>query len=137
MTIEKLQPGDRVLSQDSDSGELRLQTVQDVTLRPATALLSLDVGSETIRVTRGHPFWVNGQGWRMAKHLSTGDTLHSLGGPVKIDHVAEAPAAEAYNLVVSSFGTYLVGEHRLMVHDNLPLAETTTLVPGLEARAVK
>jgi len=89
---------------------------------------------DRIRATRGHPFWINGQGWRMAKQLKVGDRLHGLNGALVIDRIAEAPATEAYNLVVSDFGMYFVGDNRVLVHDNMPLAETTGLVPGLGAQ---
>ena len=42
---------------------------------------------------------------------------------------------EAYNLVVSDFDTYFVGQQRLLVHDNLPLEETAVVVPGLRPQA--
>ena len=38
---------------------------------------------------------------------------------------------EAYNLVVVDFDTYFVGDKRILVHDNQPLAETAAAVPGL------
>lgn len=132
--IETIQPGDWVLSQNPVTGELAFKTIQAVTLRPPAPLVEIGIGSETIRATRGHPFWVNGEGWRMAKHVSVGVQLHAIGGAVTIDRIAEARAKEAYNLVVSDFGTYFVGDSQVLVHHNLPLGETVTLVPGLSRR---
>jgi hypothetical protein len=129
--IEKVKIGDCVLAQNPLTGELAYKPVQGVTRRPAVPLVEIGVGAETIRATRGHPFWVNGQGWLMAKQLQVGNFLHTVRGAVPIDQIGEAPAAEAYNLVVSDFDTYFVGEQQILVHDNLPLAETTALVPGL------
>ncbi len=134
MPIEKVKVGDRVLSQNPQTGELTYKPVQGVTLRPASPLVEIGVGPETIRATRGHPFWVNGRGWVLAKQLQVGQYLHGIGGAVPIDRMAEAPAAEAYNLVVSDFDTYFVGQQRLLVHDNLPLEETAVVVPGLRPR---
>lgn len=134
MPIEKVKVGDRVLSQNPQTGELAYKTVQGVTLRPASPLVEIGVGSESIRTTRGHPFWVNGQGWVLAKQLQVGQYLHGIGGAVPIDRLSEAPAAEAYNLVVSDFDTYFVGQQRLLVHDNLPLEETVAIVPGMRSR---
>jgi len=131
--IEKIRPGDRVLAQKPETGELAYKTVQGVTLRPAAPLVKIGLGSATISATRGHPFWVNGEGWRMAKQLKVGQYLHSLAGAVLIDSIEEAPAAEAYNLVVSDFDTYFVGEQQVLVHDNLPIQETAASVPGLAA----
>jgi hypothetical protein len=135
VSIEKLRVGDSVLAQDPQSGELAYKTVQRVTLRPASPLLKIGFGSEAVSATRGHPFWVNGKGWSMAKQLTIGDVLHTLSGAAVVDSCEELPAREAYNLVVSDFGTYFVGNRRILVHDNLPLQETTALVPGLEPDA--
>lgn len=135
--IEALKPGDRVLAQNPETGELAYQAVRGVTLRPAVPLVEIEAGGETIRATRGHPFWVNGQGWLMAKHLQAGQYLHTPDGPLKIERIGEQPAQEAYNLVVSDFATYFVGKQKILVHDNQPLQGTGVLVPGLAARDVK
>jgi len=135
--IESLKPGDRVLSQDPETGELAYQAMRGVTLRPAAPLVEIEAGGETIRATRGHPFWINGQGWLMAKHLKAGQYLHTPDGPLKIERIGEQPAQEAYNLVVSDFATYFVGPQKILVHDNQPLQGTGMLVPGLAARDVK
>ncbi len=134
--IEKINVGDRVLSQDPATGELAYKTVQGLTLRPPAPLVKIGAGSTSVAATRGHPFWVNGEGWTMAKHLKVGDVLHGLDGAAVIDSIQEAPAKEAYNLVVTDYGTYFVGEMRVLVHDNMPLVETTALVPGLSVHAV-
>ena len=133
--IEQIKPGDEVLSQAVDSGELAYHPVQTVTLRPASALVKITLGSQSLLATRGHPFWVDGQGWTMAKQLKAGQVLHSLDGAVVIDSLEEAPAQEAYNLVVADGSTYFVGERPVLVHDNKPLVTTMALVPGLLRRA--
>ncbi len=137
VAIEALKPGDRVLSQNVETGELAYQAVRGVTLRPAVPLVEIEAGGEKIRATRGHPFWVNGQGWVMAKPLQVGQYLHSPDGPLKVERIGEQPAREAYNLVVSDFATYFVGPQKILVHDNQPLQGTGMLVPGLVARDVK
>ena len=130
-SIEKIKCGDRVLAQNPDTGELAFKTVQGITLRPPASMIRIGTGSQSITATRGHPFWVNGRGWLMAKQLEVGMVLHSLNGGLVVDSLEEVPASEAYNLVVSDFDTYFVGEQHILVHDNLPLGETTALVPGL------
>lgn len=131
--IERIRVGDAVLAQNPQTGELAYKTVQGVTLRPSSKLIEIGIGSESIRATRGHPFWVCGQGWLMAKQLEPGMLLHRINGAEVIGDIRESPASEAYNLVVSEFGTYFVGENRLLVHDNMMMNETTTVVPGLPA----
>ena len=131
--IEQIQIGDRVLSQDVDSGELIYKPVQATTLRPPTPMVQLAMGSESIRATLGHPFWVIGKGWQMAKHLKAGDSLYTTNGAVSVDHIEKSTPDKAYNLVVSDFHDYFVGESKLLVHDNSPSLETSVRAPGLAA----
>src|SRR5262249_54835973 len=57
LPIEQIKPGDRVLAQDVETGELAFKPVQVVTLRRNTALKRITFGSQTIEATLGHPFW--------------------------------------------------------------------------------
>jgi hypothetical protein len=129
--IESLKAGDRVLAQNVESGEIGYKSVERTTLRPPIRLVDLHLGTRSIQVTPGHPFWVVGQGWRMAKTLKPGDCLHALDGAISIDRAEELPPVEAYNLVVSEAHTYFVGEQKMLVHDNMPMEETLARVPGL------
>ena len=135
VSIETLRAGDRVLSQDLRTGELTYKTVHELTLRPATPLVSLSFSSETIRATPGHPFWVVGAGWRVAKFLKVGDRVHGMNGATVIDAVEQVRPTEVYNLVVSDLHNYFVGQQRLLVHDNSVLEETAVRIPGLVAKA--
>jgi hypothetical protein len=130
--IESIQPGDRVLSQDQDSGELTYKMVLRTTLRPPTKLVRIATKSETITTTLGHPFWVSGHAWKMAKELKPGDRLHSLGGAVEIKSIEPLDKLEpAHNLVVADFNSYFVGDEGLLVHDNEFRRPTQSIVPGL------
>ncbi len=129
--IETVKIGDRVLAQHPATGQLAFKTIEGLTIRPAVPLLKITAGSSSVSATRGHPFWVDGQGWVLAKQLKVGQSLHSLDGAVTIDAIEELPAKEAYNLVVSDYGTYFVGQQSLLVHDNMPLTEIAARVPGL------
>jgi intein/homing endonuclease len=118
------------------TGELTYTTVHETSLRPATPLVKLTLGSETIRTTLGHPFWVVGAGWRVAKFLKPGDAVHTMNGAAVVDAVEPDRPTEVYNLVVSDLHNYFVGQQRLLVHDNSPLEETAARIPGLVAKAV-
>ncbi len=130
--IESLKPGDRVLSQNVDTGELKFCVVQQTTVRPPSDLARIAVGEEQIICTLGHPFWVADYGWTMAKQLHIGDQLHSARG---IRYVTDVqPAGEqqpAYNLVVAECANYFVGENLLLVHDNTYQNPTASILPGL------
>ena len=131
--IESIRIGDRVLSQDANSGELAYKIVLNTTVRPPSETLRLAVGKEEIWTTLGHPFWVAGEGWRMAKQLSCNSKLHGVRGAVSIDAIEQGPKIEAYNLVVADFNSYFVGGEQVLVHDNTARRPTGSLVPGLPA----
>jgi hypothetical protein len=132
--VEAIRPGDRVLSQDPDSGELSFKLVSATTVRPPAAILRIKVSGGIIETTLGHPFWVDGKGWRMAKELQSGDSLHSLSGATPIETIEDAGDKKvAHNLVVNEFNTYFVGQQGLLVQDNEFRKPTQAIVPGLIA----
>lgn len=128
--IEQIAVGEMVLSRDPISGRLEYRPVIETTIRPATPVVELEVGEETIVATRGHRFWVAGEGWRMAKLLSAGTRLLAVTGSVDLSSVQPREDEIAYNLVVGEFHTYFVGASRLLVHDNNCPVPTTASVPG-------
>ena len=128
--IEELKVGDRVLSQDVDSGELAYKPIVDTTLRIMRPTLAVKVAGEEIAVTRGHRFWVTGYGWRMAKHLNVGDRIRSETESRMIESIEEDEDRNVFNLVVEQNSNYFVGESRLLVHDNSCPKATVSLVPG-------
>jgi len=90
------------------------------------------LGGDTLHATAGHPFWVVGQGWRSAKFLKVDDIVHGRNGAVRVEDVAEDRPVEVYNLVVSDYHNYFVGEQQVLVHDNSPLVGFGMAVPGLK-----
>jgi hypothetical protein len=131
--IEQVTVGDRVLSQNPETGELAYKGVLATTLRPASTMLSIRSGKSAIATTLGHPFFVVGKGWRMAKELRDDDWICAQGRIVPIDAIENAEPVEAYNLVVADFGTYFVGKDRWLVHDNSPISPVRLEMPGLLA----
>ena len=130
--IESIQPGDRVLSQHPNTGELTFKLVTATTLRPPSEASNLKVLGESITTTLGHPLWVTGQGWEMAKNLKSGDQLHGVHGILVVSTIDPLPhKIEAHNLVVEDFGTYFVGNCGVLVHDNTYRQPTRAVVPGL------
>ncbi len=132
--IETVGLGDFVLSQDVNTGELKYKPVIAKTVRPPSPMLKLALENDRIVTTLGHPFWVAGVGWRMAKELGDDAKLHGVTGSTRIRAIESAPDAEAYNLVVADFNTYFVGETGVLVHDNTPRRPTQAVVPGLAAK---
>jgi hypothetical protein len=132
--IETLQLGELVLAQNVDTGELSYKPVIARTVRPPSSILKLSLEDEDVFATRGHPFWVAGVGWRMAKEIGDAAILHGVTGCTRVNAVQEAGEAEAYNLVVADFNTYFVGEAGVLVHDNTPRRATRASLPGLAAK---
>ena len=130
--IEEIVLGDRVLAQDTESGEIAFKPVFKTTVRPPVELLQITTGDGELVCTGGHPFWVNGLGWRYAWELEPGMRLHAVDGSSEIIAIEDSGrTGEAYNLVVADFHNYFAGEGRILSHDNSPRNPTNALVPGL------
>jgi hypothetical protein len=57
--------------------------------------------------------------------------LHSVDGSVVVSDVDEGSNQQTFNLIVFDFPTYVVGEEKILCHDNTPRGPTNALVPGL------
>jgi hypothetical protein len=133
MAIEEIQVGECVLAQDIETGELAYKPILGTTVRPPSPVVTISAGGETIQATRGHPFWISGVGWQMAKELKASQLLHTPHGPLPIDSISQGQPATCYNLIVADFGTYFVSDQQVLVHDNNLRQVTAATVPGLVA----
>lgn len=131
--IESLELGDLVLAQDPESGELSYKPIMGRTVRPPSPIRVLEFAEGQIHATLGHPMWVAGIGWRMAKEIEEDALLHAVTGAATVERIEEAPDAEAYNLIVADWNTYFVGEQGILVHDNTPRKPTRATLPGVVA----
>jgi hypothetical protein len=135
--IEKIQVGDLVLSQEPNTGELAFQPVLQTTRRPPESLVKVRLLTryeETLEGSGGHPLWVAGAGWINLRQLQSGMVLHGIDGATVVADVETGRTQPTYNLVVADFHTYVVGDARLLCHDNTPRRPTSALVPGLVPR---
>ena len=66
----------------------------------------------------------------MATDLKSGDRLHSVEGWAEVVGVKPIAAADTRNLIVADYGTYFVGDSRLLVHDVTLLQPYAGKVPG-------
>ncbi len=115
--IEKLQVGDRVLSQNTTTGSLEFQPVVAVYHNEPAATLRLAIGGEPIVATGIHRLWQAGKGWKMARELKAGDRLRTVGGVVEIQSVTEESVQPVFNLEVAGNRDYFVGKLGTLVHD--------------------
>ena len=129
--IEQIRIGDRVLSQNPETGELAYRLVQARTIRPPSPTLKITADQNSIVTTLGHPFWKSGTGWRMAKLLEEGDAIRTVHGSIVVDGIEKTPEFEAYNLIVDEFATYFVGSRGVLVHDNTFRSPIRAKLPGM------
>jgi hypothetical protein len=130
VAIEKIMVGDRVLSQDVETGGLAYKPVLHTTVRPPADLTTLHLGSEKIVCTSAHRFWNSGTGWIKSRDLQAPTLLHTVTGNEPVRSAKKTEAAQTYNLVVADFHTYFVGKTGVLSQDLLSPKSTNRVVPG-------
>jgi hypothetical protein len=131
--VETIEPGDRVLSQDLETGELTFKPVFARTVREKAKLYRVKTADNEVVCSQGHPFWVNGQGWVQARALRPKMPLHAVLGSVEVVAAEAAGEGTVYNLVVADSHTYFVGkDSAFLSHDVTSRLPTNALVPGLQ-----
>jgi hypothetical protein len=128
--IESIVRGDRVLSQDVETGELSFKPVFHTTIRTSPGSAVVKMEDDQLKCTPCHPFWVNGKGWRMARELAPGDRFHSINGAVNVTGVDAGEKVEVFNLHVGDFHTYFVGKNSVLTHDVTVRQPTDMALPG-------
>lgn len=131
IAVERIQPGDRVLAKNIETGELAYKVVLHTTVREPFPVTKFVLSDETIQATEGHYFWVSGKGWTKTRELASEQPLHTAIGAVRVASTEPAESAPTYNLVVADFHTYFVGKSGILSHDVLPPKPTNKVVPGL------
>lgn len=133
--IETIVVGDLVLAQHPVTGEVAYRAVLEKTLGPPTPTIAIGLPQETIVATRGHRFWVERQGWEMAKSLKPEMSLHSITSSLPVTSVEPDEDLECHNMVVEGFHTYFVGKSQVLVHDKICPRPTISKTPGQEGAA--
>jgi hypothetical protein len=129
--IEDIKIGDRVLSQDIESGGLAYKPVLQTTIRPPAEVTAVRAGGETFVCTRAHRFWKSGHGWIRASELEPHSLLHTVTGNTPAALSTRSDPIATYNLVVADFHTYFIGKAGLLSQDLLRPRGTDNVVPGL------
>jgi tetratricopeptide (TPR) repeat protein len=118
-SIEAIQIGDQVLSQDGATGALSFQPVVFVHRNPPAKTLQIKLSDgQYVVCSVYHRFWRANVGWAQARELKPGDALRSLGGIVRVDSIAPDSVQPLYNLDVAGSRTFFAGQTILLVHDN-------------------
>jgi len=128
VAIEEIQVGDYVLAWNEQTGEVAPQVVTGL-IRPEpqpTYALVLEASSgarESFNASADHPWFVVGKGWTHTIDLRAGDRIVRVGGAdlVVASLNATGRTVATYNLEVANWHTFLVGEHRAVVHNTCPV----------------
>lgn len=119
--IEEIQAGDKVLSENPETGEVAYKTVEETYENETTELVHVFVNGEEIITTPSHPFYVPKLGWTLAIKLRAGDILVLSNGEYvvveAIQHELLESPIKVYNFEVEDFHTYFVGESSVLVHN--------------------
>lgn len=134
--IQKIRPGEQVLSQNIETGQLDYRAVLKTTVREPKRLMALKIGSDTIICTGGHPFWQSGKGWTKARDLKPSSLIHTATGNAVVSEVHKDNVRETFNLVVEDFGNYFVGREAVLVHDVTLPSPTNMVTPGFSEFAL-
>ena len=120
--IEEIQVGDKVLSQNVETGEKGYKEVKQLFVHEVDTLYHVQIKGITISNTEEHPYWVVGKGWVEAKDLKIGDqVLLASGEKAAIENVTkeklETPV-KVYNFEVADWHTYFVADIGVLVHND-------------------
>ncbi|MFO0953476.1 MAG: polymorphic toxin-type HINT domain-containing protein [Isosphaeraceae bacterium] len=118
--IESVRVGDRVLTQDVETGALSYTPVlAALQNRPApTVRVELEGVEKPVVTTDIHRFWKPGRGWVMARELTPGDRIRTLGGLSRVVSISAEAVQPVYNLEVGQTQSFFVGDADALVHDN-------------------
>ncbi|WBW95944.1 polymorphic toxin-type HINT domain-containing protein [Oceanirhabdus sp. W0125-5] len=134
--IEEIQIGDKVYSQNVETGEKGLKEVKVLFRNQASILVNLIIDGEKIVTTESHLFWTKNKGWIKAGELTKGEELVKYDGvigyveEINIEELKEATTV--YNFEVEDWHTYYVSNKEILVHndcfENVANAVTDSLV---------
>jgi RHS repeat-associated protein len=120
-TIENIQVGDVVYSENSETGEKEYKKVKQTFVHEVDTLVEVSIGNTKLDTTEGHKFWVVGKGWVEAKDLKEGEKVLEASGKevtitsVKVEKLKHK--VKVYNFEVEDFHTYFVSDLDILVHN--------------------
>ena len=119
--IEDVEVGDKVYSENVETGEKGYKSVKQIFVNDAHKLLNISVKNTKIKTTFSHPFYVVNRGWIEAEDLKVGDVLKLANGEtaeIKALVVEELEnPVKVYNFEVENWHTYYVSEYDILVHN--------------------
>ena len=135
--IRNIKIGDEVYSYDEEKGEIKLRKVTGLFEEEVDEILEIQTERETIRTTRNHPFFVNGE-FKDAEQVETGDVLLSVFGQetrvISLNYVSES--VKVYNFEVETDHCYFVGEEGILVLNRCYTRTFFKAFPHLKGKVV-
>ena len=120
--IKDIKVGDKVYSENPETGEKGLKKVKNVYIHETDTLIHVMIGDAEIKTTPTHPFWVVGKGWVEAGKLNIGERLLlSSGETSQIDAISNEQLnkpIKVYNFEVEDWHTYFVSDEKVLVHNS-------------------
>ena len=114
--IKDIKIGDNVFSYDAEKDAIVLNKVSNIFENEVDEILEIKTDNETIRTTRNHPFYVNGE-FKDAEQIRIGDALFSKEmQKTKIISMNFVPEViKVYTFEVENSHCYFVGEEGILV----------------------
>jgi hypothetical protein len=120
-SIENIQPGDMVYSENPETGQKEYKQVGQIFVHEVNTIVQVSIGGIKLDTTEGHKFWVVDRGWVEAKDLKVGDKVLEASGKivtitdVKVEKLKQM--VKVYNFEVEDFHTYFVSNIGILVHN--------------------
>lgn len=131
--IEEIKAGDKVWSENPETGEKGLKEVVRTFVNETDELVHVYVDGEEIIITPEHPFYAPKKGWVRAIDLRAGDILVLQSGEYVVVELIQHEILESpitvYNFEVEDFHTYYVGNSSVLVHNRCGTVPTKDLTP--------
>lgn len=135
-SVETVLPGDYVLAQDPQTGELAYQVVLAIAPAQSLKVSEVELADAELHCAPGHVVWATGSGWQRVSKLAKGQSLHGLNTEARVSQVETAFEIDSYDLIVDGFHTFFIGEQGLLVHDATPVGPAHVALPGFSPAAV-
>lgn len=139
----ELQPGERVLSLNHQTGAHEYQPINHIGLGVMPAHLQLSLRTltgevEELELAHHKKLWVKERGWVQAQLLRVGDALEVLDGEVayvtSLREVSEPSLSIAFE--VDRWHSFLIGEHGVLAH-NQSMSELNQWVDAVAVESHK
>ena len=122
VNIENIKVGDKVYSYNFNNNELELKKVINLINSEAKETYKMDIGDQTIEMSKRHELYIIDKGWTRAYDVKVGDKMISSDDKVvtikKIDLVTYDTPIKTYNLTVEGNNNYFVTYSKVLVHNS-------------------